>query len=275
MKIWCQIPVTMPREDPNAKQYYEFVEKHYGRVKRADTEAVVKDVPRARWKPQWERYTGLRTFNNIKILKSLLTAEKEGYDGVSIACFLDPVLREARQLLNIPVTGIAEASMHFAYLMGSKFAIITKDRHYMVPMEEEINSYGMSAKAIKRNPVRVLTIPEAQLAGIEQGMFKGLTQDVSPLVSNFKEVAAGCIADGAEVLIMGCGLLSPILMQAGLLEVEGAALVEPMQASLKLTEMLVDLKKAGIPFVSRRSSYLDVPAQYISDVLNLDNPKPG
>jgi len=56
-------------------------------------------------------------------------------------------------------------------------------------------------------------------------------------------------------------------MEAGLRDVDGAPLVEPNHASLKLTEALIDLYKAGIPFVSRRSTYLDVPAQYISDVL--------
>ncbi|OGO21981.1 MAG: hypothetical protein A2144_10495 [Chloroflexi bacterium RBG_16_50_9] len=66
---------------------------------------------------------------------------------------------------------------------------------------------------------------------------------------------------------MGCGLLSPKLLEAGVREVDGAPLIEPNHASLKLTEALVDLHKAGIPFVSRKSTYLDVPAQYITDVL--------
>jgi hypothetical protein len=49
--------------------------------------------------------------------------------------------------------------------------------------------------------------------------------------------------------------------------VDGAALIEPNHASLKLTEILVDLHKAGLPFVSRKSTYLDVPTRYIAEVL--------
>ena len=267
MRIWCQLPVKLPRTDPQFSPYYDFVERHYNLVKRRDTEIAIRDIPTGYGKPEWQQYTGMRFFNDIEFLKSVLTADKEGFDGVSIACFLDPALSEARQLLKIPVTGLAEASLHLACLMGSKFAIITKDIHYAPVMEEHIIKYGMEPKAIKRNPVRALTLPKAEISQIEQGVFKGILKDCTPVIENFKEVATGCIEDGAEVLIMGCGLLSPILMQAGLVEVNGAAMVEPMHASLKLTELLVDLYKAKIPFISRKSSYLAVPSKDIDEVL--------
>jgi allantoin racemase len=267
MRICCQLPVTLPSNDPKTDPYLAQLQKHYARVKRPDTEVVLRDVAGVVWESAWEQYNGLRAFNNIEILKSVIGAEKEGYDAVSIGCFFDPVLFEARQLLKIPVTALAESSMYLASLMGSKFAIITKDKLYVRPMEAQIPRYGMEAKAIRHNPVRVLTMPEEQMSSIERGIFTGASQDVSPMVDNFKEIARGCIEDGAEVLIMGCGLLSPVLMQAGLVEVDGAALVEPDQASLKLAEVLVDLHKAGIPFVSRKSTYVEVPSQYISDVL--------
>ena len=106
---------------------------------------------------------------------------------------------------------------------------------------------------------------------IEQAIFTGAAADFTPLVDNFIEVGRGCIEDGAEVLILGCGLLSPTLTEAGLTDVDGAAIVEPNHASLKLTEILVDLHKAGLPFISRKSTYMDVPAEYISGVLATRN----
>ena len=77
--------------------------------------------------------------------------------------------------------------------------------------------------------------------------------------------------DGAEVLILGCGLLSPLLTEAGLTDVDGAAIAEPNHASLKLTEILVDLHKAGLPFISRKTTYMDVPSEYIAGVLATRN----
>ena len=271
MRIWCQLPIKLPRDDPQYKAHYDLLEKHYNLVKNQDTEIVIKDVPTMDWTSEWQKYTGLCFFHNIAILKSTLAAEREGFDGVSIACFGDPGLPEARQLLNIPVTGLGESSMHLASMMGTKFAIITRDIDHIALREEHIIKYGMESKAIKRNPVRALTLPKEKLSKIQEDAFKGFSGDYTSLVENFKKVATGCIEDGAEVLIVGCGLLSPILMRAGIVEVNGAAIVEPMQASLKLTELLVALQKAKIPFVSRKSSYIAVPGKYIAEVLAASN----
>ena len=159
MKICVQVPVNMPQDDPHAGRYFEQAKRHLALVKRPDTEVVMKDVGGAEWNSTWESYAGLRSFNNIEILKSILRAEEQGFDGVCISCFFDPALSEVRQLLKIPVTGIAEASMYLASLMGSKFAIITKEKDFTTPMEAKIYQYGLEAKAIKHNPVRVLTVP--------------------------------------------------------------------------------------------------------------------
>lgn len=266
MRIWCQLPVKLPRSDPQFSGHYDILEKHYNLAKRSDTEVAIRDVPTI-WKGEWQNYTGLHIFNHVEILKSVLNAEKEGFDGVSIVCFFDTALREARQLFKIPVTGLCESSMHLACIMGTKFAIITRTKRGIWVMEDNIIKYGMEPKAIKHNPVRALTLPEKEMAVIQDKIFRGVPVEFPSLVENFMEVAAGCIEDGAEVLIMGCGLLSPVLMRAGLKEVDGAAIIEPMHAGLKLTELLVDLHKAKIPFVSRKSSYLDVPGKYIAEVI--------
>jgi allantoin racemase len=134
MRIYCQLPVRMPRADKRFSPYYTLVEKNYGLVKRKDTEITIRDV-KGFDSPEWTQYTGLRLFNDAQILKSLIAAEQEGFDGISIACFLDPALDEARQLLTIPVTGLAESSLHLACMMGNKFAIITSSDRFIPAIE--------------------------------------------------------------------------------------------------------------------------------------------
>jgi allantoin racemase len=252
---------------PQSSRYYDFLERHFAQAKRKDTEIAIRDVTTGYNQPEYRYPAGSRIFNDIELLKSVLSAEKEGFDGVSISCFLDPALNEARQLLNIPVTGLAESSLHLAGMMGAKFAVITSDVHLIPDMEKNLTRYGLEAKAIKQNPVRVLTLPEKEMAKIEEGILKGSSIDYTPLVDNFKEVASGCIEDGAEVLIMGCGLISPVLRQAGLTEVNGAAIIEPTIASIKFTELLVDLHKAKMPFISRKLSYSPVSHKVIAELL--------
>lgn len=76
-------------------------------------------------------YSGLRFMNDREVLRNASRAGAEGYDGVVIACHFDPAVRAARQLLPLPVVGIAEASMHLASLMGLRFAVVASDHRYV------------------------------------------------------------------------------------------------------------------------------------------------
>ena len=52
-------------------------------------------------------------------------AEQDGYDAAVIACFSDPGLHAARELVSIPVIGIQEATLHVAAQLGFRFTITT------------------------------------------------------------------------------------------------------------------------------------------------------
>ena len=60
--------------------------------------------------------------NNTEVFNSVVRAEREGYDAVAIGCFLDPVLQEAREIMDIPVLSLAEAGMHVACMTASASA---------------------------------------------------------------------------------------------------------------------------------------------------------
>jgi allantoin racemase len=261
MKIWCQMPVKHPREDRRFKNLFDFWESHFNLVKRKDTEILIRDVPTLYFKQELQQYSGFRLFGDVEVLKSLLAAEKEDVDGVIITCFLEPAFREARQLLEIPVVGLAESSMHLASMMGAKFAIIASNVNFIPVIEEEIIRYGMESRVIKRNPVRALTI------SAEEEILEDAVREHPIIVENFKEIAAECVEDGAEVLIMGCALVSPVLIHAGLVELNGAAIIDPLHAALKLSEILIDLHSAKMPFVSRKLLYSSVSRQDITEVL--------
>lgn len=193
---------------------------------------------------------GLRFFNDRDVLKSLLDGAKKDIDGVIILCFFDPALWAARQTLDIPVTGLAESSMHLASLIGRKFAIIAGDERSVAPLQETIKLYDMRAMAIEHNPVRSIEMSELACLGcFAQG-------DLGPLVEKVKKVAQECIEDGAGALIIGCGIISAILTTGvGLKEINGVPIVDPVVSSIKTIELLVDLKKNGIPIKSKRGLY--------------------
>ena len=254
MKILCQLPVNLPRGDKRFIPHYELLEKHYARVKRKDTEITIRGGQGCD-NPDWLYYSGLRIFNDVRLLKSFIQAEKEGYDGISIACFLDPALNEARQLLSIPVTGLAESAIHFSCMIGARFAIITSVDRYIPTMEGHIQRYGAASKAINHNPVRAIGVKEDDIVANLRW------------VEKFNKISSGCLEDGAEVIIVGCGLMSPALVQAGMTEINGAAIIDPLIISLKLTEAMVDLHKANLPVVSRKNAYASLALEAQNEAL--------
>ena len=56
-------------------------------------------------------YTYMNRLNDMETLYGVMQAEEESYDAVIELCLFDPILREARQAVDIPVVGPGEAAM--------------------------------------------------------------------------------------------------------------------------------------------------------------------
>jgi len=180
-------------------------------------------------------------------------AEEEGFDAVMIAGFGDPMLWEIRQALDIPVVSVGESSMLLATVMGYKFGVVIISPLNVIAQEHNIAKYGLRERS-----VGVRAIPET---GDE--LLMGM-QDAHHTIECFKKVARELIADGAEVIIPGCSLMSPSLRLAigaekdypnGLTEVDGVPVADVIGDTIKMAEMLVSLKRAGSCWISRKGLY--------------------
>lgn len=249
MKILFQLPLKMDLSNPALGPFFNLIQQRLKRVMRPDTELVMNPCEGL---SDFEDYAqlGLRFLNDSDVLKSIRAAIKSDTDGVIISCFFDPALWPARQMLDVPVTGLGESSFHLASIMGRKFAVIASDQRYVAPMVEIIKAYDMRGAAIDYNPVRSIDMTEMDFLGcLAQG-------DLAPVVERVKAVGQDCIKDGADVLIIGCGILSVLVTEgAGLNDIDGAPLVDPDVVSVKTIEMMVDIAKAGAPIKSRRGLY--------------------
>ncbi|MFC1995565.1 aspartate/glutamate racemase family protein [Chloroflexota bacterium] len=253
MKLLCQQPTAIDSEGPIGKGLVDLMRRDYDLVRRSDTEPLCKFLERGITRQEQFVYPAVRLLNDAEHIWALLGAKREGFDGVIICCCLDPGLAAAKTMLDIPVVGAGESTMHFAAMMGLKFANITTDVGYIGYLTDQIHRYGMSTHAIERNPVRAITLSEAELWGC--------LNDVSPLIKDFSTIAKGCIEDGAEVLIAGCGIMSAMLTLGGLTEVDGVPIMDVDLVSIKVAEILVDLHKAKTPIISRKNFYSLVPAK--------------
>ncbi len=160
-------------------------------------------------------------------LELVKQAEKDGYDAVVLACFSDPGLEAARELVSIPVVGIEESTLHVAAMLGHKFSIMTA-RSQRVPNKiEHVKQCDLADKLASVRPLGMSV----------------LEMDAEPqrAKSRIMDVAGAAVReDGAEVIILGCAGLAGY--SAEIEQELGVTVLDPSPIALKIAEMLVSLK---------------------------------
>jgi Asp/Glu/hydantoin racemase len=189
--------------------------------------------------------------NKRGIIEKIIEAEREGYDAAVVHCFADPGVREAKAVVNIPVIGPGESSLHLACLLGYKFGIVTVNDPKVLPdMENMIRFHGLEERAIT-NPIRFTSMPLKEFAAKGESAHEEVVTDI---LAKAKE----CVADGAEVVIIGCTGLGPLLTQRDISRIEelGVPVLDCLAVALKTAETMVDLRtKLGLPAASRIGMY--------------------
>ena len=147
-------------------------------------------------------------------------------DAAVVAAFGDPGLGAARELLSIPITGMAEASMLTACMLGRRFAIVTFATALGCWYGEIVEAVGLGARC---SGVHWLDEPFADVAGVAE-------EKAARLVA----LCADAVAAGAEVCILGgaplAGLAAEVVDQVAVPLVDGVA------AAVRQAEVLASLR---------------------------------
>lgn len=110
-------------------------------------------------------------------------------DAVVVAAFGDPGLTALRELLPVPVTGMTEAALATAHLLGHRFSIIAISQRIQAWYRETVESYGFGGRLAS---IRALNRPLSSIGGVQEEHAQAL-----------KELAERAVAeDGAEVIIL-------------------------------------------------------------------------
>ena len=78
----------------------------------------------------------------VGVLEQIKKGREQGVDGHVIACFGDPGLLAARELAQGPVIGIAEAAMHMATLVATRFSVVTTLPRTLIIARHLLHQYG-------------------------------------------------------------------------------------------------------------------------------------
>ena len=162
----------------------------------------------------------------IGVLDEIRKGEAAGVDGYVIACFGDPGLRAARELAQGPVIGIAEAAMHAASLVASRFAIVTTLNRTKGIAQHLVDSYGMSSFCVS---IRAVDLPVLALEGSNAEVQHQIAQECQRAITD----------DEAEAIVLGCGGMADLA--ADLTAILGVPVIEGVSAGVKFVEALIAL----------------------------------
>lgn len=244
----CYVSITT---EEATLPYLALVRKVFQKVSRPDTEITIKSVEPGLNRAFDPRYAYFAFLNKREIIEKVIEADKEGYDAAIVGCFLDPGVREAREIVNMPVMGLAEPTLLLACLLGYKFGIVTIKEPKLIPeMEIGLKLYGLEHRAIA-NPIRMISTPSIEVftKGMEEPGF---------VASDVLERSQSCVADGAEVVVIGCNGLGPLCTLSNIVKVEegDVPILDCVSVAIKMAETIIELNnRLGVPFISRARMY--------------------
>jgi allantoin racemase len=164
------------------------------------------------------------------------------FDAVVVAAFGDPGLAGLREVLPVPVTGMTEAALASAHLLGHRISIIAISQRIQAWYREVVDSYGFGSRLAS---IRALDRPLSAIGGVQQEHAQAL-----------KALAERAVAeDGAEVLILaGAPLAGLARSLQGQLPVP---VVDGVSSAVRHAESLVALK----PGRAQTGSFARPPAK--------------
>jgi allantoin racemase len=125
------------------------------------------------------------------VLEEIISGEAAGCDAYVIACFGDPGLTAAREIVDKPVVGIAEAAMYVARMLAPSFSIVDvldRSRHMT---NELVHAYRMEpfCRSIRTTGLGVID----SLGNSSDGL-----QEIE------RQCRLAIEEDGCESIVMGC-----------------------------------------------------------------------
>jgi len=218
--------------NPNSsKSVTDHIRHELMKIKRSDTELTVINPEHGPVSIESAYDETLSAFHTMDLVKQ---ANVDGYHAIVLACFSDPGLDAAKEISDIPVIGIEEATLHMAAMLGHRFSIMTGMRRRIPTREWHARMRGVESFY-------------ASSPSLDMGV---LEMDANPEKAKKRilDLARKCVEeDRAEVIVLGCAGLAGYAED---IERElGAVVLDPTSVAFKMAEAMVDLKlhhsKAG------------------------------
>ncbi|MGI4952076.1 MAG: aspartate/glutamate racemase family protein [Janthinobacterium lividum] len=235
VRIWFQSATEI---DP-AGPYATALRRHAAKVLQPGTTMEVRGVPPGSWAGQ--QPSALFGFPAVFLavlapafLANAVRAEREGYDAFVVGTFIEPFLRELRSAVGIPVVSSLEATLLVGCTAAQQIGLVTINEALRCSLQTSIERHRLGA--------RVAMVAALEPALDEAAAVAALAAPAE-LGAAFRRTARRVVAAGADAVIPAESILATLVTEAGLHEVDGAAVLDAIAIPAALAEMLVVLQR--------------------------------
>ena len=180
-------------------------------------------------------------YASVAIAELILADQASGgSDGYVIACFGDPGVDAARELVDVPVVGIAEAAMHVAVLSGRTFGVVTTLSRTLGRAQDLLHRHGFERACVA-----------AYGTGIPVLALEHATGEALDEIAGWCERAVQ--HDRADVIVLGCAGMADLCRR--LSERIGVPVVDGVAAAVGL---VTTMARMGVG-TSKRDEYARPP----------------
>ena len=132
----------------------------------------------------------------VGVLEQISAGREQGVDGHVIACFGDPGLLAARELAQGPVIGIAEAAMHMATMVATRFSIVTTLPRTLIIARHLLHQYGFHQHCAALHAIDLPVLALEDGSGLAQELTRELRVPVIDGVSAAVKMVESLVALG-------------------------------------------------------------------------------
>lgn len=160
------------------------------------------------------------TLAGAQVITYLSQLQEQGpfhYDGVLLACMGDPCLYAVKEVCPVPLVGIAEAGISTALLAGYKFSILASSEKAKPMMESMVMTYGLTDRMAS---VETFALP-----------IGAFMKDPEVLRSSIRNTVGSAVANGADVLLLGCAGMTMLSQELDTLA--DILIIDPIKAGVE------------------------------------------
>lgn len=205
-----------------------------------------------------QHYRLLAYHDTKAVIDNAIEAERQRFDAFLIGNISDAGLREARELVNIPVLGLAETCMHLACMMGASFGLVAISERWIPLLMDNVRRYGLERQLVGIEPMR--TSPVDLKKGLADADHR------TNILEQFTTAATRLLERGAEVIIPAGGEVVVLTIEAGMYQIERAPIINGIVELVKMGEMAAKLQALTGRFISKRGGYAPPSGDYLQRI---------